>query len=388
MDAALSWGDRWLAARDRLVASPRFQRWATAFPLTRPIARRRARELFDLCAGFVYSQVLLACVRLRLFDYVGECPREVAAITRHCGLPREAVERLLAAAASLRLLEVRSDGRYGLGVLGAALAGNPGVAAMVEHHALLYADLRDPIALLGGSREDTALGRYWAYAGNPDAAALEPSEVADYSDLMAASQPLVTREILAACPLARYRSLLDVGGGDGSFLCAVAQREPGIELALFDLPAVADRARARLAGAGLASRVRVHGGDFRQDALPQGADLVTLVRVLFDHPDSTVLDLLAAVRRALPVGGSLLIAEPMSGTEGAEPIGAAYFSFYLLAMGRGRSRTPADFQALLARTGFGRMRVLRSPSPLQTGLLMAEAVGGATRKPPIDTSEL
>ena len=42
------------------------------FPLTRPIARRRARELFDLCAGFVYSQVLLACVRLRLFEILAE----------------------------------------------------------------------------------------------------------------------------------------------------------------------------------------------------------------------------------------------------------------------------------------------------------------------------
>jgi len=299
-----------------------------------------------------------------------------AALYGPAKMPREAVERLLAAAASLRLVEARSDGRYGLGVLGAALAGNPGVVAMVEHHALLYADLHDPVALLRGDRETTALGRYWAYAGNPEAATLQASQVADYSELMAASQPLVTREILAAVPLHRYRSLLDVGGGDGSFLCAVAQQCPGLDLALFDLPAVAERARTRFAGAGLGSRVSVHGGDFRQDDLPRGADLVTLVRVLFDHPDSTVLDLLAAIRRALPAGGTLLIAEPMSGTEGAEPIGAAYFGFYLMAMGRGRSRTPADFDALLRRSGFGRLRVLRSPSPLQTGLLMAEAVRG------------
>lgn len=384
MDATLSWTDRWLAVRDRLVASPRFQRWATAFPLTRPIARRRARELFDLCAGFVYSQVLLACVRLRLFDYLQDSPRELSAVVHHCRLPREAVERLLAAATSLRLVEARSDGRYGLGMLGAALAGNPGVAAMVEHHALLYADLHDPVALLRGEREGTALGRYWAYAGNPEAASLQPAQVAEYSELMAASQPLVTREILAAVPLHRHRSLLDVGGGDGSFLCAVARQCPRLDLALFDLPAVAERARERFAGAGLGARVGVHGGDFRRDELPRGADIVTLVRVLFDHPDTTVLELLAAVRRALPVGGSLLVAEPMSGTEGAEPIGAAYFSFYLMAMGRGRSRTPRDFESLLSRSGFGRFRVLRSPSPLQTGLLMAEAVplrGPAVARP-------
>ena len=67
--------------RDRLLASPGFQRTAAAFPLTRPIARRRARALFDLCAGFVYSQVLLACVRLRLFDILAEGPQTVAALS-------------------------------------------------------------------------------------------------------------------------------------------------------------------------------------------------------------------------------------------------------------------------------------------------------------------
>jgi demethylspheroidene O-methyltransferase len=371
MDAALSWTDRWLATRDRLVSSERFQRWAASFPLTRPFARRRARELFDLCAGFVYSQVLLACVRLDLFGILQASPLDARALALRLSLPEDATDRLLAAAASLRLVEQRSDGRYGLGVLGAALVGNPGVVAMIEHHALLYADLRDPVALLRGERDRTELGRYWAYAGNPDAAALAPEQVADYSRLMADSQPLVTREILAAYPLRRHRRLLDVGGGDGSFVCAVAAAVPTLALQLFDLPAVADRASARFAASGLAQRATAFGGDFRRDALPAGADLVTLVRVLFDHPDETVLELLAAVRRTMPADGTLLIAEPMAGTSGAEPMGAAYFGFYLMAMGRGRSRSPADFEQLLGRAGFTDIRLVPTPSPLQTGILVA-----------------
>ena len=61
-------------------------------------------------------------------------------------------------------MEHRSGGRYGLGPLGAPLVGNPAVAAMVEHHAVLYADLRDPVALLRGEGDAPALSRYWAYA--------------------------------------------------------------------------------------------------------------------------------------------------------------------------------------------------------------------------------
>jgi len=374
VQAALSWTDRWLATRDRLVSSERFQRWATRFPLTRPFARRNARELFDLCAGFVYSQVLLACVRLRLFELLQETPLDAQALSGRLGLAPDATDRLLAAAESLRLVERRSDSRYGLGVLGAALVGNPGVMAMIEHHSLLYADLRDPVALLRGERDGTELGRYWAYAGNSAAVQLRPEQVAAYSELMAASQPLVTREILAAWPLHRHRRLLDVGGGDGSFVCAVAAEVPTIALQLFDLPAVAERATGRFAQAGLAQRAQAFGGDFRTDDLPPGADLVTLVRVLFDHPDETVLELLRAVRRAMPDDGTLLIAEPMTGTSGAEPMGAAYFGFYLMAMGRGRARSPADFQGLLADAGFCDARVVPTPSPLQTGLIVARPV--------------
>jgi demethylspheroidene O-methyltransferase len=141
------------AWRDRRIADPRFRAWATRFPLTRPRARREARALFDLCAGFVYSQVLLACVRLGLFDLVAARPLSDAAIADRTGLTLEAATRLLDAAISLRLLRRLGDGRVTLASLGAALVENPGLAAMIEHHALVYRDLADPVALLRGGTE-------------------------------------------------------------------------------------------------------------------------------------------------------------------------------------------------------------------------------------------
>lgn len=370
--APSSWLDRCLAARDGLLASPRFRRWAAAFPLTRPVARRRTRELFDLCAGFVYSQVLHACVRLRLFEILAEGPQTSAALSRRLGLSVDATERLLAAAASLRLAARRGEGRYGLGPLGAAMVGNPAVAAMVEHHAMLYADLRDPVALLRGEQRVTELGSYWAYAGTERPDGLASEQVAAYSALMAASQPLVAAEVLDAYPeLRRHRRLLDVGGGEGAFLTAAAARAPDLRVVLFDLPPVAERARARFAAAGLAHRAEAVGGNFLSDPLPEGADVVSLVRVVHDHDDDVALALLRAVRRALPADGVLLLAEPMSGTPGAEPIGDAYFGFYLLAMGRGRPRTPAELDGLLRAAGFGEIRLVATSTPLLTRLIAA-----------------
>ena len=363
--------DHWYAARDRLVGSATFRRWAAAFPFTRGIAQRRAREVFDLCAGFVYSQVLLACVQLRLFDMLAERPQTMPVLARRLKLSEVSAGRLLAAAVSLRLVDRRTGERFGLGELGAAIVGNSAIVAMVEHHALLYADLHDPVALLQGEGNDTALARYWPYAGTSRPGALEHDRVAAYSSLMSTSQSLIADEVLAVYDFGRHRCLLDVGGGEGAFLTAVAAQNPDLPLILFDLPAVADLARQRFAAAGLRERSTAVGGDFLVDRLPTGADVISLVRVLHDHDDDGALTLLRAIHRALPADGTLVLAEPMAGTPGSEPMGDAYFGFYLLAMGRGRARSPAELETMLLAAGFARVEQVPTRIPLQTGLVVA-----------------
>lgn len=370
---AMRWLDRLYAQRNRLLSSPAFQKWAASFPLTRPIARQRAQAAFDLCAGFVYSQILLACIRLRVFEILDRQPQTAAELAPQLALTVDATNRLLAAATSLGLAERRSHGRFGLGVRGAAFIGNPSIGAMVQHHAMFYADLADPVALLRAPKGATQLARYWAYAGSDAPTSLGNSDVAAYSTLMAASQELIAGDILDAYAFAGHTCLMDVGGGEGAFLTAVAARHAGLQFRLFDLPAVTDRARQRFAAAGIADRATISSGDFASDALPEGADVISLVRIVHDHDDDTVMGLLRAVHRALPAGGKLLIAEPMAGTRGAEPMGDAYFGFYLLAMGSGRPRTPVELKAMLAAAGFEDIRQIPTRRPMLTSAITATA---------------
>jgi demethylspheroidene O-methyltransferase len=112
------------------------------------------------------------------------------------------------------------------------------------------------------------------------------------------------------------------------------------------------------------------GGSFLQDPLPQGADLVTLIRVAHDHPDADVRTVLAAIYAALPLGGTLLLAEPMAQEVGETPLGDAYFHFYLLAMGAGRLRTAAELMAMMTEAGFTHVEVVPNAMPLQTQILV------------------
>ncbi len=366
-----TWLDKLYGLRDGLLASPVFRRRVAALPVIRRFAQKNAREAFDLCAGFVYSQVLYACIELELFEILAEQPQTAEALSRRFSMPLDAAERLLAAAVSLRLVSRRAGGRYGLGMLGAALIDNPGVAAMVRHHALLYADLADPVALLRAKRGEAELARFWRYVGDNKPAELGAEEVSDYSALMAVSQTPLAEEILAAYAVGTHRAMLDVGGGEGIFATLAAMNAPNLQVTLFDLPAVAARAEQRFTEAALSGRARALGGDFLEDPLPNGADLITLVRVLFDHEDAGALRILTKVRAALPEDGTLLIAEPMSGTAGAERIGDAYFGLFLWAMGRGRSRTSAQHMALLREAGFTKVREVQTRQPLLVRVILA-----------------
>jgi demethylspheroidene O-methyltransferase len=79
------------------------------------------------------------------------------------------------------------------------------------------------------------------------------------------------------------------------------------------------------------------------------------------------------IRAALPTGGRLLLAEPMSGAEGAGRMADAYLAFYLLAMGQGRPRTPARLGEMLLSAGFRAVRPVATRMPMLTSIVIAEA---------------
>jgi demethylspheroidene O-methyltransferase len=378
------WRDRFDAWRDRLMTSPQVYRQTASNPLTRWITRRRARQVFDLMAGFVYSQVLLACVRLHIFEMVCEAPRTLEDLAQKCQVSASALQRLLNSALALRLLELRGQGRYGLGPLGAPVAGHPGIRAMVEHHAVLYHDMQDPVALLRDQLDGGQMAAYWPYASDEmhlnaaDAAALvsprswQSDKVSRYSQLMSASQPFVVDEVLATYHFEQHHCVLDVGGGQGTFVGRLAHHAPQLKLQLFDLPQVASLAQENFRKNGLSQRATAIGGDFLRDVLPTGADIATLIRVAHDHPDDHVRTVLRSIYQALPAGGTLLLAEPMAQPQNHAPLGDAYFHFYLLAMGAGRLRTADELGEMVLEAGFAEIKRLRNPMPLQTQILVAK----------------
>lgn len=362
------WRCRWRLFRNRVLANQKFQKWAAKMPLVRRIANQKAVELHHLTAGFVYTQTLTAVIQSNLLAVLQGRIETTKSVAAMCGLSPQAAFTLLTASRALKLTDEVTPGHWMVGELGASVLGNPAVADMVRHHAVLYRDLADPLAILR-HRENTGLRNYWSYV--PGGTRLEESH-REYSRLMSSSLALIADHILDSYPLKDYASLIDVAGGTGQFARVVKQRYPELSTTVLDLPEVVSEAKAM----STPHDIRFVATDMFHSPLPENSELFSLIRVLHDHDDEPVKQLLSRLHSALRPGGHLLIAEPMTGTAGAESIGDTYFSFYLWAMGSGRPRTAKELEAMCLAAGFTRIRELKTPIPALTRLLLAEKSPG------------
>jgi len=229
------------------------------------------------------------------------------------------------------------------------------------------------VAFLRGETEP-GLAKFWPYVFGAEGAA-DPEVVETYSNLMADSQAIVADDTLAMVDLRPVRHLMDVGGGTGAFLTAVGRKHPHLKMTLFDLPVVVEGATARFTEAGLMDRVTIVPGSFRDDALPEGPDAISLVRVLFDHTDATVEALLARVFAALPPGGRVIVSEAMGGGDRPIPATDVYFAFYCAAMQTGRVRSGAEIAGHLSRAGFVEVKPRRGFRPYVASIVTARKPG-------------
>ncbi len=386
-EVKLDWRERLRNRIDRWMVSPQLYRLSVSTFFTRWYTQKRTREVFDLMAGFVHFQVLLNCLRLGVLARVQQSPCSLAELANHVGLPANRLDRLVWSAVALKLMDQRSGARYGIGPLGVLVVSYPGIEAMVEHNALLYADMADTPQMLKSPEgvDNAQMHHYWPYTfGEQTNERIPPSPARDidtnheqdaanktarYSQLMSVSQNFVIQEIIDNYDFMPHQCVLDIGCGLGRFASTLAQHHPGLALLLMDLPEVVKLTERSHVNTHYISRMRFIPGSFKTDPIPSGADLVTLVRVAHDHCDADVLALLAKIHAALAPGGRLLLAEPMADARGERQ--DAYFHFYLMAMGEGLLRTPQKLSSMMQQAGFSRVELLSNPMPTHARILIA-----------------
>ena len=335
-------------------------------------AEELKQQAFEDLDGFISSRVLIAAIQLGLFRHLDGCEMDKAEIADVLGLDAAKGTEFLNICARLGYLAAGENGRYALTDLGQAIVDDlPRFDAYAEERAYVYKDLLQLEQVLKEGKNTTQTHQEWAYTRSPEGRSeLSVDSVKGYSQHMAASSRFWARQVLDNVSLASVDSILDVGGGSGSFAIEVARDYPHMRVGVFDLPSVGELARDRVAESQLEGRVAFHGGDFLHDELPRGYAAASLNRICWDWQDDDVLRLVRNIYEALQPGGILLVAEGMYTDDKAADRQRARHGVRLLFMD-GKLRSVQGLSALISQAGFDSTAAFKTRVP---GFVVLRAV--------------
>lgn len=148
------------------------------------------------------------------------------------------------------------------------------------------------------------------------------------------------------------KTVLDLGGGQGSLLIEMLREAPSLNGILFDLPEVVERAATRTEFDDLRARVAFQGGDFMK-GIPVQADLVLLKRVLHNWDDEDAKVILRNARTALRDDDArIVVIEAVLLPENFPDLGRLMDLEMMVMCDDGKERTKPTLRRLLAETGF------------------------------------
>ncbi|MFC6083844.1 methyltransferase [Sphaerisporangium aureirubrum] len=330
-------------------------------------------QIMQFLTGKEISGAVVAAAELRLADAVGDEPVGIDDLATKVGADPDALFRLMRALTTLGVFRTAGD-------------------ECTFAHTDLSAGLRSgaperllDMVLLEGAEWGWKLSSRLAEpvrSGRPLFPQLygkdlfsyfmedEPEAGAVFDRAMTAISEAAVGPIVDALDVTGVSKVVDVGGGQGSIIRAVLQRNPGLRGAVFDIePALYDAHAELREGGELADRAELVAGDCRE-SIPVAADLYLFKHVLHMWDDVAAAAILRnAVAAANP--GARVIAIEQLVTEGPEGQYVALLDLHMLAVGGGKARSAGDFARLFELAGlrFGKVTATAGGDSLVEGVI-------------------
>jgi ubiquinone/menaquinone biosynthesis C-methylase UbiE len=314
--------------------------------------------IMQLATGYWASATLLATNDLQLFAELKDGAKTAPEVAQALGTDARATEMLLDACCGLNLV-AKQGAQYMLPSISAAylVPGEPNYLG----NALRWA--RDQYEAWGGLAEAARTGEP---VMPPHHLGDDPGRTRTFVLGMHDRAMGVARGVIRFLDLEGSRSLLDVGGGPGTYSMLLAREYPELQATVLDLPGVVAVARELIDQAGLTDRVAVMEadatfGDYGEDRF----DAVLFSGVLHQMSGETSQRMLAGAHRALTSGGKVLISDIMLDATNTQPVFSALFSLQMLLTSvEGRVFSAEEGMGWLETAGFGDVEVHRLPPPM------------------------
>jgi hypothetical protein len=302
-----------------------------------------------MITGYWVSQAIFVAAKLGIADLVKDEPKTVDELAKATGTHAPSLYRLLRALASVEIFAADDAGRFGLTEMARCLVDGSmsqrSVALMLgdEHYGawneLLYS------VQTGKPGFDKLYGKpvFDWYCEHPEQAKI-------FDAAMTGFHGEETQKMIDAYDFSQFKTIVDIGGGNGSVMIPVLQRNPNVRGILFDLASVIERSKPALERAGVADRCEAVAGDFFKSVVA-GGDAYMMRHIIHDWTDQQCTTILKNIRQVIPLNGKLLVVEIVI-PPGNEPNFGKFLDLNMLVIPGGRERTEEEYATLFAGADF------------------------------------
>jgi hypothetical protein len=326
------------------------------------------QHLNQLITGYWHSQCVYVAAKLGIADLLANGPRSVEELAKQTGAHEPSLFRLLRALASFGVFAEGPGKQFALTppaeLLRRDVPGSQWALAVMmgEEHYRAWGEL-----LYSVRTGKTAFDKVF---GQPvfEHLSQKPEQAAIFDQAMVGVHGRETSAMVDAYDFSAFRSLADVGGGNGSTLCGILKRHPKMHGTLFDLPGVIERAGATVQAAGLSDRVHLVAGSFFE-SVPAGVDAYVLRHIIHDWDNEKSIRILTNVRQAIGEDGRLLVVESVI-PPGNDPFFGKLLDITMLVIPGGQERTEDEYRDLFGKAGFRLSRIV----PTATEVSVIEGV--------------
>jgi acetylserotonin N-methyltransferase len=319
------------------------------------------QRIWDLWLTHTYQGAIVVADDMGLFTALGERPSKITELAGRLGFDERATGVLVRLLASLGLVvsrlgqfQLTDHARLYLVKSSPFYWGHMMHVGVNEWHvATLTAALKkkDSANAAGpqGTPESTGAGRSvdgWA-AGN-----ISPAEARDIAARMHSHSLVPAIGAARNYDFTGISRILDVGGGSGCFMIAIAQAHPQLHNTILELPAMCEVAQTYINAGGVVDRVDTMAVDMFRQPWPRGYDAVFFSNVWHDWNFRTCTWLAERAFEILPGGGRIMLHEMLLDDDGAGPATTASFSTLMLLATQGQQFTFAEIATILENVGF------------------------------------
>jgi 2-hydroxy-4-(methylsulfanyl)butanoate S-methyltransferase len=317
-----------------------------------PVALRApgdsASAISAIAYGFMGSQALFSALELGLFTALADTPLAFDALASRLGAPAGPLRALLSTCLALDLISWDGE-RYHNSPASQRFLVRSSRSYVGDYYlrqidGVLYDRMRLVRALLRGAPVEGL-----AYADALDAPEATEDFIRGQHTGSLAPAALLARTL----DLSGSTYLLDLGGGSGAFAIEAVKHYPGLSAVVYDLPQVVRVTERIIQGAGLERRIACASGDLREDAWPNGADLILLSYILSCYSPATLNAIMERCFAYLPHGGRLVVHDFALAADRSGPRNTALFLFgQLTVSAQTTPYTIAELSAAMRAVGF------------------------------------